>query len=70
MTRYCVIYEGDDTDGWSAFSPDLPGCYAAGATRPEVEELMKEAIVGYLEFLRDENMPVPKPTSFLGYIAA
>jgi predicted RNase H-like HicB family nuclease len=31
-------------NNYSAYSPDLPGCVATGATLEEVEELMHEAI--------------------------
>jgi len=33
VTGYLVIFEGDDEDGYSAYSPDVPGVVAAGATR-------------------------------------
>ena len=37
MYRFLVIVE--QTDGnYSAYSPDLPGCVATGATREEAEE--------------------------------
>ncbi len=42
MYRFLVIVE--QTDGnYSAYSPDLPGCVATGATREEVEGRMHEA---------------------------
>src|SRR5260370_724690 len=37
---YVVVFEGDDADGYSAYSPDLPGVVAAGETRAETERLM------------------------------
>ena len=39
--------------GYSAYSPDVPGCIAAGATRGEVERNLREAIEFHLEGLRE-----------------
>lgn len=51
MRNYAVIYEQGETGGWGAYSPDLPGCYALGDTRNEVESNMREAIAAHLEGL-------------------
>ena len=66
MSRYLFVIEPTAT-GFSAFSPDLPGCGAAGDTREEVETLMREAIEFHVDGLRREGEPVPKPTTFAGY---
>jgi predicted RNase H-like HicB family nuclease len=69
MNEYLVIYEqGEET--WGAYSPDLPGCVAAGATREEVEELMRDAIPFHIAGLREAGLPVPAPTSSAGYVPA
>jgi len=34
MTKYLIVVEKTGT-GYSAFSPDLPGCVATGTTREE-----------------------------------
>lgn len=36
MQRYLIVIE-PTTAGFSAYSPDLPGCVATGATQPEVD---------------------------------
>ena len=41
--RYLIVIEKTGT-GYSAYSPDLDGCIATGATREEVERAMREAI--------------------------
>ena len=41
--KYLIIIEPTAT-GYSAYSPDLPGCVSTGATREEVEHNMREAI--------------------------
>jgi predicted RNase H-like HicB family nuclease len=50
--------------GFSAYSPDLPGCAATGATREEVQTEMREAIAFHLEGLERNGDPVPEPQSF------
>lgn len=64
---YAVIYEhgpnDEGRDTWSAYVPDLPGCYSAGETREECEAMIREAIELHVEVLRDEGLPVPEPTS-------
>ena len=67
MSRYLVVVEETGT-GYSAYSPDLPGCVATGSTREEVERHMREAIQLHLQGLRDEGFDVPAPTSYSSYI--
>ena len=67
MKRYLVVVEPTET-GYSAYSPDLPGCASTGRTRDEVETNMREAIEFHLEGLRLGGFPVPEPTSESTYI--
>jgi predicted RNase H-like HicB family nuclease len=67
MNRYLIIIEKTST-GYSAYSPDVPGCVAAGRTRPEVENEMHDAIEFHLEGLREEGLPIPKPSSPAQYV--
>ena len=60
MSRYLIVIEPTKT-GFSAYSPDLPGCVSTGHTREDVERNMKEAIEFHLEGLRDEGLQVPEP---------
>ena len=62
MSRYLVIIEKTDT-GFSAYSPDLPGCVSAGASRKEVEKEMHNAIEFHIEGLRLAGAEVPEPQS-------
>jgi predicted RNase H-like HicB family nuclease len=59
VTGYVVVFEGDDQSGCSAFSPDLPGVCAAGATRQETEMLMIKAMTAHIELLQQTGQPVP-----------
>jgi predicted RNase H-like HicB family nuclease len=63
MKKYLVVVEETAT-GYSAYSPDLPGCIATGATRPEVEKEMREAIAFHVEGLRLEGRDVPEPHAY------
>jgi len=69
MSTYLVIYERGD-EAWGAYSPDLPGCVAVGASRAEVEKLMDEAVPFHLECMRAHGTPIPPPANFAGYVAA
>jgi predicted RNase H-like HicB family nuclease len=65
--RYLIVIEASET-GFSAYSPDLPGCVATGQTQQEVEVQMREAIEFHIEGLRDEGQDVPHGTSYSAYI--
>ena len=62
MTRYLIIIEQTST-GYSAYSPDLPGCVATSATREEVEREMHDAIEFHIEGLRRAGENIPEPRS-------
>jgi len=66
MSKYLIIIEKTGT-GYSAYSPDLPGCVATGKTREETENEMKEAIEFHIEGLRLNGDEVPKPSSLASY---
>jgi len=67
MKRYLVILEKTET-GFSAYSPDVPGCIATGPTRELVESEMRSAIRFHLESLRRDGEPVPEPTTDATYL--
>lgn len=67
VNRYLVVIEVTDT-GFSAYSPDLPGCVSTGATRQEVEANMKEAVEFHLDRLKQERYPIPEPTAESVYL--
>ena len=66
MSRYLIIIESTAT-GFSAYSPDLPGCVATGASRQEVEREMHDAIEFHIEGLWLAGEPIPKPRSDAAY---
>ncbi|WP_072016071.1 type II toxin-antitoxin system HicB family antitoxin [Leptolyngbya sp. KIOST-1] len=67
MTQYLIVIEPTET-GFSAYSPDLPGCISTGTTRAEVESNMREAIEFHLESLKLEGLDVPQPSTTSAYI--
>jgi predicted RNase H-like HicB family nuclease len=69
MNRYLFVIE-DTATGFSAYSPDLPGCVATGRTRKEVERRMKEAVNFHLEGLRLAGEKVPEPRAQAAYCEA
>ena len=50
--------------------PDLPGCVATGATVQEVEQEMRAAIRFHIDDLKEDGLPVPRPTSIAEYVEA
>ena len=68
MYRFLVVIEKADGN-YSAYSPDLPGCVATGATWEEVEKNMHEAIQLHVEGLLEDHLPIPESSSFAEYMA-
>ena len=66
MKKYLVIIEETAT-GYSAYSPDVPGCIATGATREKVEAEMQAALEFHLEGLRQEGYEAPEPHAYSTY---
>ena len=62
MNRYLVVIEPTGT-GFSAYSPDLPGCVATGADEAAVQQAMTEAMAFHVEGLQLEGLPVPEPST-------
>jgi predicted RNase H-like HicB family nuclease len=63
MKQYTAIIEKEPGTDWGAYVPDLPGCVAVGATREEVERLIREAIELHLQGMREDGEPIPAPSS-------
>lgn len=67
--KYLIVIEKTSSN-LSAFSPDLPGCVATGATQTEVEERMRDAIRMHLAGMREDGIAIPEPSSVAEYIDA
>jgi len=55
MYEFDVVILEDETGGYIAFVPTLPGCHTQGETIEELMKNVKEAIELYLETLTDEE---------------
>jgi predicted RNase H-like HicB family nuclease len=66
VSRYSIVIEKTAT-GFSAFSPDLPGCVATGKTRAEVGLEMRSAIQFHLEGLEAAGERIPSARTYVGY---
>lgn len=67
--QYLILIEGGPPSNYSAWSPDLPGCVATGATIDECELEMKEAIAFHLEGLAEGGGPIPEGSGPGVYVA-
>jgi predicted RNase H-like HicB family nuclease len=65
--RYPVIIEQAGT-GYSAYSPDVPGCGAAGDTEEETRRNFQDALAAHFEAMREVGEPIPEPHSSVDYV--
>jgi predicted RNase H-like HicB family nuclease len=68
MHRFLIVIEKANGN-YSAYSPDLPGCVATGATREEAEQNMHEAVELHVSGLLEDGLPLPRSESFAEYVA-
>ena len=55
--KYSIVIEKTGT-GYSAYSPDIPGCIATGGTRQEVKKYIKDAVEFHLEGFEIEKQQI------------
>jgi predicted RNase H-like HicB family nuclease len=65
--RYPLIIEKTST-GYSAYSPDVPGCAAVGDTEDETRLSFQEALEAHFEAMREVGEPIPEPSSTVDYV--
>ena len=65
--RYPVVMEQTGT-GYSAFSPDVPGCVAIGDAKQETRRNLQDALTAHFEAMREVDEPVPEPHTFVDYV--
>ncbi|MDQ3685513.1 MAG: type II toxin-antitoxin system HicB family antitoxin [Acidobacteriota bacterium] len=65
--RYAVIVERGE-NSFGAHVPDLPGCVAVADTKEEVLALIQEAIEFHIKGLREDDQPIPQPSSSVEYV--
>ena len=64
--RYAIVIEHAESN-YSAYVPDLPGCVTTGQSVAEVELNIREAIEFHLDGLREDGLPIPKPSAVVDY---
>ena len=65
MTKitYPAIFHPEPNGGYSVDFPDLPGCVTEGDTLFEAVEMAEDALSIYLDFLKEDKEPYPKPSA-------
>lgn len=56
---FTVLFEPAEEGGYVVSVPALPGCYTQGETLEEARAMAKDAILGYLESLQKDGLPIP-----------
>ena len=54
--------------GFSAYSPDVPGCAAVGETEEETRRNFRDALAAHFEAMREIGDPIPEPSSSVDYV--
>jgi predicted RNase H-like HicB family nuclease len=67
MRRFLIVVE-KAASNFSAYSPDLPGCIATGATPEETKARMQTAIALHVQGLREDRLPIPEPSAIAEYV--
>ncbi len=65
--RYALVIEPTST-GFSAFSPDVPGCAAVGDTVEETRRNFQEALTEHFAMMHEIGEPIPEPSSSVDYV--
>lgn len=60
ILEYTVIFEPAEEGGYVASVPALPGCVTQGETFEEAVAMIKDAMEGYLEVLKEEKQDIPQ----------
>ena len=65
--RFPVVIERTST-GYSAYSPDVPGCASAGDTEEETRRNFQSALTAHFEAMREVGEEIPEPSSSVDYV--
>ena len=67
LKRYALVIEPTGT-GFSAFSPDVPGCAAVGDNEEETRRNFQDALASHFEMMREIGEPIPAPRASVDYV--
>jgi predicted RNase H-like HicB family nuclease len=59
---YLVLVEGGPPSNYSAWSPDVPGCVATGATLDGCVAAMRAALAEHVELMGANGESLPRPS--------
>lgn len=59
--KFRVVLQQDEDGIFVAEVPSLPGCISQGTTREAALDNIREAIIGYLESLKQHGEAIPPP---------
>lgn len=62
IERYLILIEGGDSSNFSAWSPDVPGCVATGASVDNCVEEMRVALAAHLASMSEHGEDLPEPS--------
>jgi predicted RNase H-like HicB family nuclease len=63
MTKdFLVVFEAGPKN-YSAFAPDIPGCYALGDTVEITRQRFLEAAKAHLDWMASDHDPIPEPVT-------
>ena len=65
---YRMVVWHDDTDGWCAFIPDLPGLAAVGDTLEEMYTVAQEAKCLWIASALRDGDPIPTPRDEYAFV--
>lgn len=63
MHGYVIVIELDEAGGYSAWSPDLPGCVSTARSYDECVDNMREAVRFHLDGMREDGLAIPEPSA-------
>lgn len=69
MEKYLIVVEKSQR-GYSAYSPDVPGCIATGKTMEKTVADMKSALSLHLRAIADDGEELPEPGGIAAYLEA
>ena len=65
--RFPVVIERTST-GYSAYSPDVPGCTSVGETEEETRRNFQSPLTAHFEAMREVGEEIPEPSSSVDYV--
>jgi predicted RNase H-like HicB family nuclease len=69
MSQYIALIHKEPGSDYGVSFPDFPGVITAGATLDEARAMAEEALGFHIEWLIDDGVSVPEPSSLEGVMA-